>query len=32
MAEPKLLMEASLSSIDELADSLVAAWRSVNPR
>lgn len=32
MAEPKQLMEASLSSIDELADSFVAAWRSVNPR
>lgn len=32
MAEPKLLIEASLSSIDELADRFVAAWRSVNPR
>ena len=32
MAEPKLLKEASLTSIDELADRLAAAWRSVNPR
>jgi hypothetical protein len=31
MAEPKLLREASLASIDDLADRLVAAWRSVNP-
>jgi hypothetical protein len=32
MAEPKLLVGASLDSLDELADSFVAAWRSVNPR
>ena len=32
MAEPKLLKEASLTSVDELADRLAAAWRSVNPR
>jgi|SRR6266481_9247477 hypothetical protein len=32
LAEPKLVNEATISSLDELADRFVAAWRSVNPR
>jgi|SRR5947209_8566930 len=32
MAEPKVLYDASMSSIDELTDRFVAAYRSVNPK
>ncbi len=32
MADPKLLSEASLSSVDELADRFVAAYQSANPK
>jgi hypothetical protein len=32
LAEPKLVNEAAISSLDDLADRFVAAWRSVNPR
>jgi hypothetical protein len=32
MAEPKVLNEASMSSVDELTDRFVAAYQSVNPK
>jgi hypothetical protein len=31
LAEPKLVNEAAINSLDELVDRFVAAWRSVNP-
>lgn len=31
MADPKQVKDAALASVDELAASFVAAWRSVNP-
>ena len=32
MAEPKVLYEASMSSVDELTDRFVAAYQAVNPK
>jgi hypothetical protein len=32
MAEPKVLYEASMTSVDELTDRFVAAYQSVNPK
>jgi hypothetical protein len=32
MAEPKVLYDASMTSVDELTDRFVAAYQSVNPK
>jgi hypothetical protein len=32
MAEPKVVRDASMESVDDLADRFAAAWRSVNPK